>query len=63
MIIINCTPESIEWYNKFNIHQKINLKEYSILICGLDWTEFNILFTPRERIQILFEKVGDWIKN
>ena len=63
MIIINCTPESIEWYNKFNIHQKINLKEYSILICGLAWTEFNILFTPRERIQILFEKVGDWLKN
>lgn len=63
MFNINCTNESIEWYKKFNIHQKIQIKDCCELICGMKWIDFNILFSPRERIQILFEKASNWLKN
>jgi hypothetical protein len=29
------------------------LKEVSELICGIKWEDFNILFSPRERFEIL----------
>ena len=62
MIDITCTKESIEWYKKFNIHQKIQIKAYCHLICGMKWVDFNILFSPKERIQILYEKISNYIK-
>lgn len=48
---------SLHWYKSLSINQKISLKELSELICGIKWADFNILFSPIERIEILHNKL------
>ena len=48
---------AVIWYKSLSINQKIRLKEVSSLICGMKWEDFNILFTPQERIEILHNKL------
>ena len=49
--------QAVSWYKSLSVNQKIALKELAILICGMDWAEFNILFSPRERLEILYAKL------
>ena len=49
--------DSIEWYKSLPIHNKIGLKEATILLCGMNWSDFNILFNPRERLSIIYQKL------
>jgi hypothetical protein len=49
--------KSIKWYKTLNVNQRIELKECSNLICGIRWEDFTILFTPRQRIDILYQKL------
>ena len=51
----NKTP--INWYKSLSINQRINLKEITGDICGMRWSDFNILFTPSERLQIIYQKL------
>ncbi len=53
----NTRLSAVNWYKSLTINQKIALKEVAILICGLKWEDFNILYTPRERIEILHNKL------
>lgn len=54
----NNKQTALNWYKKLSTHQRIGLKECSALICGLEWASFNLLlFSPRERIEILYEKL------
>jgi hypothetical protein len=60
----HCTPPdakhllpAVIWYKSLSINQKMGLKEVSSLICGMKWEDFNILFTPRERLEILHNKL------
>lgn len=48
---------AVNWYKSLSLKQKMVLKEVSELICGMKWEDFNILFTPRERLEILHEKL------
>lgn len=48
---------AVSWYKSLTSNQKIALKEISELICGMRWEDFNLLFTPRERIEILHNKL------
>ncbi len=48
---------AITWYKSLSLNQKMALKEVSVLICGMKWEDFNILFTPRERLEILHNKL------
>jgi len=48
---------TIEWYKSLSLNQKQGLKEMSAAICGMKWEDFNILFTPRERINMLHYKL------
>ena len=48
---------AVNWYKSLSFNQKIALKEVSSLICDMKWEEFNILFTPRERLEILHNKL------
>jgi len=48
---------AVIWYKSLSINKKIGLKEVSSLICGMKWEDFNILFTPRERLEILHNKL------
>lgn len=48
---------AVSWYKSLSLQQKMELKEVSALICGMKWEDFNILFTPRERLEILYNKL------
>ena len=48
---------AVIWYKSLSINQKMGLKELSELICGMKWEDFNILFTPQERLEILHNKL------
>lgn len=48
---------SLQWYKSLNMFQRFGLREAAVLICGMEWHQFNILFTPRERINILYDKL------
>ena len=53
----NSTSPSISWYKSLSLNQKMALKEVSVLICGMKWEDFNLLFGPRERLEILHRKL------
>lgn len=47
----------LEWYKSLSIEQKLGLKSCASLITGIKWEDFTILFTPRQRIELLYEKL------
>ena len=55
-IVSNNVSPAISWYKSLSLNQKMALKEVSELICGIKWEDFNILFSPRERFEILHNK-------
>jgi hypothetical protein len=48
---------AINWYKSLSLNKKMALKEVSVLICGMKWEDFNILFSPRERLELLHDKL------
>jgi hypothetical protein len=47
----------MEWYKTLNIHQKINLKAMSELIIGVEFSKLAFLFSFREIIDIVYNKL------
>ena len=56
-IVSNNVLPAVSWYKSLSLNQKMALKEVSALICGMKWEDFNILFSPRERLEILHNKL------
>ena len=56
-IVGNNVLPAVSWYKSLSLNQKMALKEVSALICGMKWEDFNLLFSPRERLQILHNKL------
>ena len=56
-LITKNTLPAVSWYKTLSPNQKMALKEVSALICGMKWEDFNILFSPRERLEILYNKL------
>lgn len=56
-IVGNNVLPAVSWYKSLSLNQKMALKEVSVLICGMKWEDFNLLFTPRERLEILHNKL------
>jgi hypothetical protein len=48
---------STEWYKHLSLDQKLGLKECAHLLTGMRWEEYTILFSPRERLEILYDKL------
>lgn len=48
----------MKWYKSLTINQKINLKAMCHIICGMKWEDFNLLFTPQERIELIYNKMA-----
>jgi hypothetical protein len=48
---------AIDWYKKLSLNQKMGVKECAHLLCGMRWDQFCILFSPRDRIEILYNKL------
>lgn len=51
------TKSAINWYRDLSLEEKFGLKEVCVLLCGIKWEEFTLLFSPRERINILYDKL------
>ena len=51
------TNDGIEWYKKLSFEQKLGLKECAHLLTGMKWEDYTILFSPRQRIEILYNKL------
>ncbi len=49
--------KSLQWYKSLTLEQKFGLKEASALICGMKWEDFTILFSGKQRIEILYNKL------
>ena len=47
----------MKWYNKLNIHQKINAKSCFELLCGVKFGDLSFMFSIRERIEIMYNKL------
>lgn len=47
----------IKWYKTLTINQRICLKAHTTLFLGRQWEYFLPLFTPRERLIIVYEKL------
>jgi hypothetical protein len=56
-IVGNNVLPAVSWYKSLSLNQKMALKEVSVLICGMKWEDFNILFSPLERLEILHNKL------
>ena len=57
MIFLPNNQKYIEWYKSLPINMKIELKVNTEILCGIKWENFIILFTPRERLNIVIKKL------
>jgi hypothetical protein len=48
---------SLKWYKTLSLNQKLELKECAHLLTGMKWEHYTILFSPRQRIEILYNKL------
>lgn len=54
---LGVVTDGVEWYKTLSLNQKLGLKECAHLLTGIRWEQFTILFTPRQRLEILYEKM------
>jgi len=47
----------MKWYLSLNIHQRINAKTCFYLACGVEFEKLAFLFSLRERIEMLYNKL------
>ena len=53
----NESTSAVGWYKSLTMQQRFALKDLSASICGISWQDFSLLFSPRERIEILHQKL------
>jgi hypothetical protein len=47
----------MKWYLTLTIQQRINLKELYYQITGIDFVTAGLLFTFKERIELVYQKL------
>ena len=47
----------MEWYKTLDINQRINLKHLCSTLVGADWSSLSLLFSYKEKINILHKKL------
>jgi len=47
----------MDWWKTLTIHQKINAKECFELLCGEKWESLSFMFSIRERVEIMYNKL------
>jgi hypothetical protein len=55
--VLGAVTDGVEWYKNLSLDQKLGLKECAHLLTGMRWEQFTILFSPRQRLEILYEKM------
>ena len=48
---------SVEWYRSLDVNMRINAKDFFILLTGIDFSKLNFLFTYKEKIEIMHQKL------
>jgi len=48
---------SIEWYKSLDVNMRINVKDVFILLTGIDFSQLNFLFSYKEKIEIMHQKL------
>jgi len=48
---------SVEWYRSLDVNMRINAKDVFILLTGTDFSKLNFLFTYKEKIEIMHQKL------
>jgi hypothetical protein len=49
--------KKMKWYKTLDIHAKINAKDCFELLCGVRFGDLGCVFTFKERIEILHNKI------
>jgi hypothetical protein len=49
--------EALNWYKKLTPNQKINLRDIAVDLVGITWEQMGLLFSVKERINILHNKL------
>ena len=50
--------EAIAWFKNLDVNTRIQIKELTLDVLNVSWVQFNaLLFTPRQRLGILFDKL------
>ncbi len=49
--------QGVQWYKQLSFNQKLALKECAHLLTGMRWENFTHLFSPRQRLNILYNKL------
>jgi hypothetical protein len=49
--------DGLSWYKSLTLNQRFALKELTVSICGLRWEDLSLLFSPRERIELIYQKL------
>lgn len=52
-----CCKKAMKWYRSLDINTRINAKTYFKMLCGMRWEEAGKLFSMRERIGIMYDKL------
>lgn len=47
----------MEWYRTLDVNRKIAAKQCFILLCGVDFVKLGLLFSFRERMDLMYEKL------
>jgi hypothetical protein len=47
----------MEWYKTLSLNQRINLKDCTTMICGIEWRLLISLFGFQQTIELLHEKL------
>ena len=47
----------MKWYKTLSINQKINLKEFCPIILGIKFEDLGFMFSFKERINIIYNKL------
>lgn len=48
---------SVEWFKSLNVNTRINMKEIFILLTGMNFSDLNFLFSYKEKIDIMYNKL------
>lgn len=51
------TTNYVMWWKKLTIHQKIQMKDCFIFLCGVDFSKLSPLFTYRDKLKIMYNKL------
>lgn len=59
MLLHNCIApqDAIDWWTQLNATQRIEIKGLVVDFTGIKWSDYLVMFTPRERLNLIYDKL------